>query len=103
MNSKCPIEKTCLEYPRCGCGPSAIPLISLEVLTPPVYDNTRLHVSNRQLWVLDNKRELLRYFNALSPYCEGEPLVDFDRFCLCQRDAQEMRALNKSEFLESVS
>lgn len=95
MNSKCAIEKTCLEYPCCGCGPSAIPLsrIVQQPIRIPEYRNERIRSFG--LWFQDNAHELERYYNALKPYStEGfEPLTDFFEFAAIQHEREDVKLL----------
>lgn len=91
MSGKCAIEKTCLEYPRCGCGPSAIPMIVQRPIVIPQYRNERIRSFG--LWLRDNDNALTDYFNALKPYAaEGtEPLVDYFEWVAIQHEREEMK------------
>lgn len=93
MSGKCAIEKTCLEYPRCGCGPSAIPMIVQRPIAIPQYRNERIRSFG--LWFTDNQNEIERYYNALKPFAEEgtEPLVDFFEFAAIAHEREEMKQL----------
>lgn len=78
-----------------------LPLSQLTVrpIQIPVYLNERIYTE--QLWLADNMNALVKYYNQLRPYCEGEPLEDFTTWAREQRQREEVKLLEVSVFLES--
>lgn len=70
---------------------SALPLARLETqpIAIPTYRNERIR--SFADWFRDNDKVITAYYNAIRPYCEGEPLVDYWTFVALQHEREELR------------
>lgn len=59
----------------------------------PVYRNERIR--SFADWFRDNDAAITAYYNALRPYCEGEPLVDYWEFSAQQHEREELKRLSE--------
>lgn len=66
--------------------------ITARPIQMPVYRNERIRSFG--LWFGDNQNAIAEYFNALKPYCEGEPLVDFFAFAAIQHEREEFKQMS---------
>jgi hypothetical protein len=72
---------------------AALPLRMIEVrpILIPEYRNERIR--SFADWFRDNDPALTAYYNALRPYCEGEPLCDYWEFVARQHEREELKLL----------
>lgn len=70
---------------------SALPLAALETrpIQIPVYRNEQ--IKSFAKWFAANDKAITEYYNAIRPYCEGEPLVDYWMFAALQHEREEMK------------
>lgn len=72
----------------------ALPLITQTPIRIPTYRNERLRSFAQ--WYRDNEPSLSEYYNALRPYCDGEPLEDFFTFAAIQHEREELKAMGET-------
>lgn len=77
---------------------SELAIINARPLVRPQYRNDRIR--DFKLWYVDNLKALEEYFNALSPYVQGEPLEDFFSFAVTTHEVELMHLLDRGSVTE---
>lgn len=72
-------------------GPAPLSQLSIRPIKIPTYRNERIR--SFADWLRDNEHALTEYYNAVRPYCEGEPLVDYFEFVSIQHEREELKLL----------
>lgn len=65
--------------------------IAVRPILVPVYRNERIR--SFADWFRDNDAAITAYYNALRPYSEDEPLVDYWEFAALAHEREEMKAM----------
>lgn len=67
----------------------SIAQLTVQPIQIPVYRNERIRSFAN--WFRDNDKAITEYYNAIRPYCEGEPLVDYWTFAAIAHEQEEAK------------